>query len=228
MTDSRSGFGSLHMPRSRGAVSGLLLLTLGAWGALIPFIGPVLSFRLPARPSLGVEHGTSLAGGVSRSRHRGGRVFAVDLREPRDRHVRRLARSDRRRLVCRRPHAGVDTAPRRRRPAHRGDGRQARGHRDRILLRAGRAHRLLRWGGPGASDDPDGARCGVGPRAAELPVAVDSGTSDAFAEAARTEALTPARPTPPARKARAACSGAQRRRDEPLTTRETMKPIATS
>ncbi|UMB67740.1 hypothetical protein [Mycobacterium paraterrae] len=40
MTDSRSGFGSLRMPRSRGAVSGLLLLILGAWGALIPFIGP--------------------------------------------------------------------------------------------------------------------------------------------------------------------------------------------
>jgi hypothetical protein len=44
MTDSRSGFGSLHMPRSRGAVSGLLLLILGAWGALIPFIGPYFHF----------------------------------------------------------------------------------------------------------------------------------------------------------------------------------------
>jgi hypothetical protein len=40
MNDSRSGFGSLHMPRSRGAVSGLLLMILGAWGALIPFVGP--------------------------------------------------------------------------------------------------------------------------------------------------------------------------------------------
>jgi hypothetical protein len=44
MTDSRSGFGTLHMPRSRGAVSGLLLLILGAWGALIPFIGPYFHF----------------------------------------------------------------------------------------------------------------------------------------------------------------------------------------
>jgi hypothetical protein len=44
MTDSRSGFGSLHMPRSRGAVSGLLLITLGIWGALIPFIGPYFHF----------------------------------------------------------------------------------------------------------------------------------------------------------------------------------------
>ena len=44
MNDSRSGFGTLHMPRSRGAVSGLLLILLGAWGALIPFIGPYFHF----------------------------------------------------------------------------------------------------------------------------------------------------------------------------------------
>jgi hypothetical protein len=44
MNDSRSGFGSLHMPRSRGAASGLLLIILGVWGALIPFIGPYFHF----------------------------------------------------------------------------------------------------------------------------------------------------------------------------------------
>ncbi len=33
-----------RMPRSRGAVSGLLLVILGAWGALIPFIGPHFNF----------------------------------------------------------------------------------------------------------------------------------------------------------------------------------------
>lgn len=44
MNDSRSGFGSLHMPRSRGAVSGVLLIALGAWGALIPFVGPYFHF----------------------------------------------------------------------------------------------------------------------------------------------------------------------------------------
>ena len=32
--------GMLRVPRSRGALSGLLLVLLGAWGALIPFIGP--------------------------------------------------------------------------------------------------------------------------------------------------------------------------------------------
>jgi hypothetical protein len=47
MIDSRRGSGSLHMPRSRGAVSGILLLILGAWGALIPFIGPYFHFAYP-------------------------------------------------------------------------------------------------------------------------------------------------------------------------------------
>lgn len=32
------------MPRSRGAVTGLLLVLLGAWGALIPFLGPNFDF----------------------------------------------------------------------------------------------------------------------------------------------------------------------------------------
>lgn len=34
----------LRMPRSRGAVSGMLLVILGAWGALIPFVGPRFNF----------------------------------------------------------------------------------------------------------------------------------------------------------------------------------------
>lgn len=34
----------MRMPRSRGAASGLLLVVFGAWGALIPFIGPYLDF----------------------------------------------------------------------------------------------------------------------------------------------------------------------------------------
>jgi hypothetical protein len=51
MNDSRSGFGSLHMPRSRGAVSGLLLIILGVWGALIPFIGPYFHFGYTPDPA---------------------------------------------------------------------------------------------------------------------------------------------------------------------------------
>ena len=38
----------MRIPRSRGAVSGLLLIVLGAWSALIPFIGP--SFDLATTP----------------------------------------------------------------------------------------------------------------------------------------------------------------------------------
>ena len=35
--------GRLWIPRTRGAGSGILLVLLGAWGALIPFIGPYVS-----------------------------------------------------------------------------------------------------------------------------------------------------------------------------------------
>ena len=34
----------MHIPRSRGAVSGLLLMLLGAWGALAPLVGPYVHF----------------------------------------------------------------------------------------------------------------------------------------------------------------------------------------
>lgn len=45
MKNARDGHpGRLWMPRSRGAVCGLVLIVLGAWGALIPFIGPHLNF----------------------------------------------------------------------------------------------------------------------------------------------------------------------------------------
>jgi hypothetical protein len=36
--------GRLQMPRSRGAASGFLLILLGVWGALIPFVGPRFDF----------------------------------------------------------------------------------------------------------------------------------------------------------------------------------------
>jgi hypothetical protein len=36
--------GRLRVSRSRGAVSGVLLVLLGAWGALVPFIGPAFDF----------------------------------------------------------------------------------------------------------------------------------------------------------------------------------------
>lgn len=36
--------GTLRVPRSRGAVSGLLLVLFGAWGAIIPFVGPYFNY----------------------------------------------------------------------------------------------------------------------------------------------------------------------------------------
>ncbi len=46
MSDTRvhAGGGRLQMPRSRGAASGFLLILLGAWGALAPFVGPYFDF----------------------------------------------------------------------------------------------------------------------------------------------------------------------------------------
>ncbi|WP_261554477.1 hypothetical protein [Frankia tisae] len=44
VNEGARGLGAWHIPRSRGAVSGLLLMLLGIWGALIPFVGPYFDF----------------------------------------------------------------------------------------------------------------------------------------------------------------------------------------
>jgi hypothetical protein len=46
MSDTRvhARGGRLQMPRSRGAASGFLLILLGVWGAIIPFVGPYFDF----------------------------------------------------------------------------------------------------------------------------------------------------------------------------------------
>jgi len=36
--------GVMRIPRSRGGVSGILLILLGAWGGLVPFVGPYFRF----------------------------------------------------------------------------------------------------------------------------------------------------------------------------------------
>ena len=43
-----TGGGRMRIPRSRGAASGFLLILLGAWGALIPFVGPYFDFAYAA------------------------------------------------------------------------------------------------------------------------------------------------------------------------------------
>ena len=64
--------GVLRVPRSRGALSGVVLVVLGAWGALIPFIGPYFQFAYtpgtvwvytPARLWLEVVPGVATAVG---------------------------------------------------------------------------------------------------------------------------------------------------------------------
>ncbi|WP_193043124.1 hypothetical protein [Mycolicibacterium baixiangningiae] len=43
--------GRMRIPRSRGAASGFLLIVLGLWGALIPFLGPSFDFAFtPDQP----------------------------------------------------------------------------------------------------------------------------------------------------------------------------------
>lgn len=43
--------GRMRIPRSRGAASGFLLVLLGLWGALIPFLGPYFDFAFtPDQP----------------------------------------------------------------------------------------------------------------------------------------------------------------------------------
>lgn len=41
----------LRVPRSRGAFSGIALIVLGAWAALVPFIGPYFNFAFQPAPS---------------------------------------------------------------------------------------------------------------------------------------------------------------------------------
>ena len=43
-TEVRPRGGRMRISRSRGAASGFLLILLGAWGALIPFVGPSFDF----------------------------------------------------------------------------------------------------------------------------------------------------------------------------------------
>lgn len=55
MTHTHGGYdtdaGRIRIPRSRGAISGLLLVLLGLWGALIPFVGPYINFSYdPSTP----------------------------------------------------------------------------------------------------------------------------------------------------------------------------------
>lgn len=52
MTDTTIATGGrLRVARSRGALSGLLLVLLGAWAGLVPFIGPYFDFAFTPSPN---------------------------------------------------------------------------------------------------------------------------------------------------------------------------------
>src|SRR2546421_12923996 len=63
--------GMLRIPRSRGALSGVLLILLGAWGGLIPFIGPY--FHYATHPQRLVLYLRPVLAGDLAGRRRGGR-----------------------------------------------------------------------------------------------------------------------------------------------------------
>jgi hypothetical protein len=55
-TRGRVRGGRMQIARSRGAASGVLLIVLGVWGALIPFIGPYFDFAYsPEQPWVWTE-----------------------------------------------------------------------------------------------------------------------------------------------------------------------------
>jgi len=83
--------GITRIPRTRGGVSGVLLILLGAWGALAPFVGPYFHFAYTpdrawaytsGRLWLSVVPGVAaLAGGllVTFATHRGVGIFGALL-----------------------------------------------------------------------------------------------------------------------------------------------------
>jgi hypothetical protein len=214
MTDSRSGFGSLHMPRSRGAMSGLLLLTLGAWGALIPFIGPYFHFAYEpgqawvwstARAWLEVFPGAITAAGgflLLISGNRATAMFGGWLAVIAGAWfvVGRTLASTLRLGDVGQPIAATD----------------AKRAVIEIASFSGLGVLIVFFGGAvlarvtiRTARDVELAQ-----RAAELPTAADSGTFDAFAESARTEVLTPA----PRRHRRESKGGLFRRSSAGATT----------
>ena len=42
------------IPRSRGAICGVLLILLGLWGGLAPFVGPYFHFGITAGQGVGL------------------------------------------------------------------------------------------------------------------------------------------------------------------------------
>ena len=100
----------MRVPRTRGAGSGLLLILLGAWGALIPFVGPYFHFAYTPDTAWAWTWGRFFLEIVPGVACRPRRDDPDDQRVPAGRDVRRGTGRRCRRLV-RRGHparAGVD------------------------------------------------------------------------------------------------------------------------
>src|SRR4029450_4119930 len=82
--------GVLGGPRSRGALSGVVLVFLGAWGALIPFIGPYFQFAYTPG-TVWVYTRPPVVRGCSRGSDRGWWPDLAQQRQPRLRRVWCLA-----------------------------------------------------------------------------------------------------------------------------------------
>ena len=140
--------GMLQMRRSRGALSGFLLVLLGLWGGLIPFIGPY--FHYAYTPDTAWTYTTArlwleiLPGAAV---FLGGLLLIVAT----GRHVARSARSWPRRAAPGSPWAPAEPAVEQPRDPGRFPGQLRRVHADhgaaRLLLRAGRGHRVHRGRG---------------------------------------------------------------------------------
>ena len=89
----------LQMRRSRGAFSGFLLMLLGLWGALIPFVGPYFDYAYT--PDRAWTYNTGRLWLETAARRRGvpRRLPADDRQGQAHRAVRRAAGGGGRRLV---------------------------------------------------------------------------------------------------------------------------------
>ena len=74
--------GMLRVPRSRGALNGVLLVLLGIWGGLIAFVGPYFHYAYTPDKAFTYTHGPSMAGDPAGRGHRSRRPDPRWHRQP--------------------------------------------------------------------------------------------------------------------------------------------------
>ncbi len=91
--------GTLRVRRSQGALSGVLLVLLGIWGALIPFVGPYFHYAYTPDRAWVATSGRMWLRGPARDRGPGRRHRRAHQPVPAGRRAGRLAGGAGRRLV---------------------------------------------------------------------------------------------------------------------------------